>query len=52
MLSLLLGLDAFGNHRQPQAAAEVDDHHGDGGASLGGLGLLDKGAVDLEAVHL
>ncbi len=42
-LALLLGLNTFGNHRQPHGTAERDDGLGNGGAALIGQDIPNEG---------
>ena len=41
-LTLLLGLDTFGDDRKVQIGCERDDRTGHGPASLGGVHILNK----------
>src|SRR5881396_1027639 len=50
-LQLGIGLDAFGQHRQAQAAAEAEHGADDGGGLIVAIDRLDERAVDLDLVE-
>jgi hypothetical protein len=50
-LELRFGLDALGDHFQPQRAAEMDDRMDDRGAFALAAHAVDEAAVDLQAIE-
>ena len=50
-LQLSAGLDAFGEHRQPQSAAEAQYRPDDRRGLSVGIDRFDEGAIDLDPVE-